>query len=114
MSKFDDCVALYAGSMKDAAKRSTFDMDVLTKVAKSLGPSIYLVDASKVSCSDDAELDRVRVKFLMGKLGLADSADLNAAIKDVCDTLGSSNKNKYRAVFYYLLAEKFGKLDNYK
>jgi Protein of unknown function (DUF2853) len=112
MSKFDDCVALYAGSLKDAGQ--SFDADVLNKVAKSLGPSIYLTDASKVSCSDDAELDRVRVKFLMGKLGLADSADLNAAIKGVCDTLGSANRNKYRAVFYYLLAEKFGKLDNYK
>jgi hypothetical protein len=114
MSKFDDCVALYVGSLKEAANHSTFDMDVLTKVAKSLGPSIYLIDASKVSCSDDAELDRVRVKFLMGKLGLADGKELNAAIKEVCDRLGAANKNKYRAVFYYLLAEKFGKLDNYK
>lgn len=114
MSKFDDCVALYVGSMKEDVKHSSYDAELLAKVAKSLGPSIYLKDASCVSCSDQAELDRVKAKYLMGKLGLADSAELDAAIKGVCEAMGTSNRTKYRAVFYYLLAEKFGKLDMYK
>ena len=60
------------------------------------------------------ELDRLKNNFLIKKLGLADSADLDKAIQDVVNKFGSSNRNKYRAVFYYLLAEKFGKLGNYK
>ena len=42
-------------------------------------------------------------------LGLSDDPELDAAIKEVCEQLGSSNRNKYRGMFYYLLAVKFGK-----
>ncbi len=109
MSKFDEAVAKYAGSLKDDVKRANFNMELLTKVSKSLGPSIYLEDASRVSCSDQAEKDRVKAKFLVGKLGLADGPALDKGIDEVCAELGSSNRNKWRAVFYYLLVEKFGK-----
>jgi hypothetical protein len=46
---------------------------------------------------------------LIKKLGLDDSPALDAAIKEVCEQLGSANRNKYRAIFYYLLVKKFGK-----
>ncbi len=108
MSQFDDKVALYAKELKDKAGIDA-DMDLLRKVSKGLGPSIYNVDSSKVSCSDSSELDRVKTNFLMKKLGLADSDKLDAAIKEVCEQLGSSNRNKYRGMFYYLLTIKFGK-----
>ena len=45
----------------------------------------------------------------MKKLGLADSPDLMAAIKSVLDTYGQSNRNKYRAVVYYMLVKHFKK-----
>ncbi len=108
MSQFDDKVALYAKELKDKAGIDA-DMDLLRKVSKGLGPSIYNVDSSKVSCSDPDELARVKTNFLMKKLGLADSDKLDAAIKEVCEQLGSSNRNKYRGMFYYLLTIKFGK-----
>ena len=47
--------------------------------------------------------------FLIKKLGLADSADLDKAIDSVMETYGKSNKNKYRAVVYYLLTKHFKK-----
>jgi len=37
------------------------------------------------------------------------SGALDAAIKDVCEKMGSANRNKYRALFYALLAQKFKK-----
>jgi hypothetical protein len=47
---------------------------------------------------------------LKKKLGLsASDEELDAAIKEVCEKMGSSNRNKYRALFYALLAVKFGK-----
>lgn len=111
MSKFDECLDLYRASFNEMG--ASFNEDTLKAVAKSLGPSIYNADSSKVSASDKEELDRVKNNFLIKKLGMTDSAELDNAIKDVVNKFGSSNRNKYRAVFYYLLAEKFGKLDTY-
>jgi hypothetical protein len=87
----------------------SFDEALFSKVTKALGPVIYNNDSGRVSCSDDAEMARVKTNFLMGKLGLADGPELDAALKEVCDQMGSSNRNKFRAMFYYLLVVKFGK-----
>jgi hypothetical protein len=51
----------------------------------------------------------VKKNFLMKKLGLNDSADLDAAIDKVIETYGKSERNKYRAVVYYMLVKHFGK-----
>ena len=106
MSAFDDAMTIYKEQV------STLNLgisdELLTKVAKGLGPSIYNADSSKVSGSDPDELARVKNNFLIKKLGLADSPELDAAISDVVTTLGSSNRNKYRAVFYALLVVKLG------
>jgi hypothetical protein len=109
MSKFDDLLVKYKESLGSTRDVGSIDEDLLTSVAKGLGPSIYLDDASRVSCSDQTELDRVKQNFLIKKLGLDDSPALDAAIKEVCEQLGSANRNKYRAIFYYLLVKKFGK-----
>jgi hypothetical protein len=106
MSKFDEMVAKYAAELKSAGK-SAVDADQLTKVAKGLGPSIYLRDASLVSCTDQTELDRVKNNFLSKKLGMTDNAAMDAAIKAVCDEYKSNQR--MRAVFYYMLLQKLGK-----
>ena len=106
MSKFDEKLANYADTLKSVSK-SAVDADQLTKVAKGLGPSIYLKDASLVSCSDQAELDRVKANFLNKKLGMTDDAAMDAAIKSVCAEYNANQR--YRAVFYYMLLQKLGK-----
>jgi hypothetical protein len=113
MSKFDDCMAKYTASLSAQSVAVTVNEALLTKVAKGLGPSIYLPDASSVSCSDSTETDRVKTNFLIKKMGLADSPKLDAAIKAVCEQMGTSNRNKHRAVFYYLLVENLGLQDKY-
>ena len=84
-------------------------MDLLTKVTIGGGPAIYNDDAATVSGSDDAELETVKKNFLMKKLGLADSPALDEGIASVIETYGKSNRNKYRAVVYYMLTKHFGK-----
>ncbi len=106
MSKFDEAMEKYQTSMDEVIGQE-YNTDLLTKVAKGLGPSIYLKDASLVSCSDQTELDRVKANFLLKKLGLEDNAALDAAIAEVCVAFGKA-RNKHRAVFYYLLVEKLG------
>ena len=111
MSKFDEAVTLYKGEMDKLGLG--YDAGLLTAVAKGLGPSIYNADSSKVSSSDQAEMDRVKNNFLIGKLGLADSPKLDGGIQAVVNQMGASNRNKYRAIFYYLLVKHFGKESHY-
>lgn len=112
MSKFDDLMVKYH---EEAAKLNLdIDTDLLTSVAKGLGPSIYNADSSLVSSSDPEELGRVKANFLIKKLGLADGPELDAAIDEVVLTFGSSNRNKHRVLFYYLLVKKLGKESVYQ
>ena len=108
MSKRDDLIAKYAADIKDKLNQ-TPDMDLLTKVTIGCGPSIYNADSETVAASDKAELERVKTNFLIKKLGLADSPALMEGINAAVDTYGKSERNKFRAVFYYLLVKHFGK-----
>lgn len=108
MSKRDELIAKYAADLKDKCGVNA-DMDLLTKVTIGCGPSIYNADSSTVSGSDESELATVKNNFLIKKLGLKDSADLDKGIQVVMDKYGKSNRNKYRAVVYYLLTKHFGK-----
>ncbi len=112
MSKFQEQLDLYKSEMKKL--KIDCDESLLEKVAKGLGPSMYKNDASKVSGTDDLELERIDANYLRKKLGLPAGKDNMKAIKEVVATMGSSNKNKYRAIFYYLLCVKFKKQAIYK
>jgi len=107
MSKFDDALATYMGEAKKLG--ISVDQALLEKVTKGLGPSIYNADSAKVASSDSKELDRVKQNFLIKKLGLADGPELDKHIEGVVKQFGSSNSNKYRALFYYLLVKSAGK-----
>jgi len=113
MSKRDDLIAKYASDLKDKCGVNP-NMDLLTKVTIGCGPSIYNADAATVSGSDESELATVKKNFLIKKLGLKDSADLDKAIDAVIEKYGRSNRNKYRAVVYYLLTTHFKKESVYK
>jgi hypothetical protein len=107
MSAFDDKMAIYKAQVVELGLG--IDDELLTRIAKGLGPSIYNEDSSRVSGTDPDELARVKNNFLIGKLGLADGPELDAAIAEVMTKMGSSNRNKWRANVYALLAQKFGK-----
>lgn len=108
MSKRDELIAKYADDLKNKVG-VTPDMDLLTKVTVGLGPSIYNADAETVSGSDESELTTVKNNFLIKKLGLSDGAALDTGINKVMEQYGKSNRNKYRAVVYYLLTKHFNK-----
>jgi len=108
MSKRDDLIAKYASDLKDKCG-VTPDMDFLTKVTIGCGPSIYNKDSSTIAGSDKKELATVKNNFLIKKLGLADSPDLDEAIDSALTTYGKSNPSKHRAVVYYMLAKHFKK-----
>jgi hypothetical protein len=108
MGKRDDLIAKYAQDIETKLGQ-TPDMDLLRKVTIGCGPSIYNADAETIAASDGAEVARVRDGYLIKKLGLAASDNLDSAIQSVMDQYGSSNRSKYRAVVYYMLCRHFGK-----
>ena len=108
MGKRDDLIAQYADDLKNKCGMEP-DMDLLTKVTIGLGPAIYNLDASKVSGSDEKELETVKNNFLIKKLGLAETPALMESVNSVIDAYGKSEKNKHRAVIYYMLTKHFGK-----
>lgn len=108
MSKRDDLIVKYAADIKEKFGESP-DMDLLTKVTIGLGPSIYNLDASKVSGADEKELETVKNNYLIKKLGMSDTPKLMEGINAVIEIYGLSNKNKHRAVVYYQLCKHFKK-----
>jgi hypothetical protein len=86
------------------------DEKAVAAIVKHLGIALKSADASLVSCSSKDELATVRESWLKKKLGLADDdAKLDKIIADVCATMKADN-HKSRVTFYYLAAEKTGKI----
>lgn len=79
-------------------------------IVKHLGIALKSKDASLVSCSSKDELARVRDSWCKKKLGLSmTDAEIDGGIKEVCETM-KADQRKHRVTFYYLLAEKYGKI----
>lgn len=112
MGKQEDLITKYAQDLKDKCGVNP-DLDLLTKVTVGLGPSIYNKDSETVATNDETEVERVRQNFLIKKLGLSEGKALDDGIAKVAEQYGKSNKNKYRAVFYYLLTKHFNKESAY-
>jgi len=86
------------------------DEAVVATIVKHLGIALRSRDASLVSCSSKDELARVRDSFAKKKLQASGTdAEIDAAIKDVCETMKGDNR-KHRVTFYYLLAKKMDKM----
>lgn len=113
MSKRAALIEKYADDLRNKCKVEP-DMDLLTKVTIGCGPSIYNADSSTVAATQPTEVETVKNNFLIKKLGLADGPALDDALKAVFATYGQSERNKYRAVVYYMLTKHFGKEAVYK
>ncbi len=107
MSKFDDVVAKATEQLKKVGI-SKVDEALLRAVVKSQGPSVYLRDASLVSCADEAEMKRVEDNFVVKKLGVTDQKTIDNVLKKACDKF-SSIRQKMRVAFYYYLVKELGK-----
>ncbi|MEM8585812.1 MAG: DUF2853 family protein [Bacteroidota bacterium] len=103
MSKFDEKLAAYKAELD---KFGGGDHDLLHKVTKGLGPSIYNADSHLVACSDKEEVARVVTNFGVKKLG-ASQGDAEAAVAKVCKAYDT--RQKHRAVFYYMVVKELGK-----
>lgn len=106
MNQREKLIIKYAADLK-AKFDIDADMDLLTKIAIGLGPSIYNRDSATVSSSEAKELETVKERFLKKKLGLEDNLD--APLNSIIQAYGKTNRMKYRVVVYYLLTKHYGK-----
>ncbi|MBK9081189.1 MAG: DUF2853 family protein [Rhizobiales bacterium] len=97
----------YAADVKKYAPNASDA--VISKIVKHLGIALRNRDSSLVSCSDPDELKRVKDGWCTKKLAVADGAAIDAALKAVCEQM-KGDKTKARVTFYYLVADKLGKL----
>lgn len=104
MSKFDEKISFYKEIMDSMGL--VYKDELIDKITRGLGPSIFKRDAASVSTSDPKEIETVKQNFLIKKLGLEDGKYLDDAIAKVADKMGKRNRVKYRAIFYYLLVEE--------
>ncbi len=111
MSKLVEKIELYTNEADKLGVK--VEADLFKLITKGLGPSIYKDDAETVSCSQKSELETVKKNFLIKKLGLKDGENLDTAIQTVCEKMGTGNKKKYRAIFYYLLVKELGAESKY-
>ena len=114
MSKLDEKVGQYINDLKTKVGEEDPDIDLLRKLAQSMGPSIYNADAETVAASSKSEVETVKNNFVMKKLGVSNEEDADEAIDKVMEKYGKSNRNKYRVVIYYLLTKHFSKESLYK
>lgn len=106
MNKREDRIAKYTADLEKLGIR--VDAGLLDRCVTACGPSIYSNDAETVAASDPEELARVRKGFVTKHLGIADEARADAAIDAAVEQYGRANRNKYRAVLYYLLSAQAG------
>lgn len=86
------------------------DDGIIAGIVRYCGIALQKRDSSLVSFGDPTETKRVRENFLKKKLALTDSdAKLDAAIAAVGERM-KDESFRNRVTVYYLLAEKFGKL----
>lgn len=111
--KTDEKVGKYIQDVKDKTGEEP-DVDLLRKVTEYCGTSIFRSDAETVSSSSESEMETVKRNFLIKKLGLKDDEKLDVGLNAVMEKYGKSNRNKYRAVVYYLLTKYFKKESVFK
>ena len=104
MNAFDKKIEMYHKIMKDLS--IPCDIDKLIACTLACGPSIYNPDGELVSSSDINELNTVKIRYLIQKLGLSNHEHLNEILDYAIEKFGKSNRRKYRAIFYYLCSQK--------
>jgi hypothetical protein len=106
--------------MADLAKAiadvKKYDSGVDEKLVEAIFDGLKLVhenlDAMLVGCTDDSERTTVKTNFLVKKLGMDDSPELDSAVTEICEQM-KGDRQKQRVTFYYLLTKKFGKESAY-
>lgn len=85
------------------------DHAAIDNIVKHLGIALQNPDGATVAASDPAELKTIQEGFCAKKLGMGPD-DAKKAVQDVCELM-KHDSAKCRVTFYYVLADRAGKLN---
>ncbi len=96
-----EAVGRYVPDFNEAAARG---------IIRHLGIALRSRDASLVACSSKDELARVRESWCKKKLALSETdEEIDQMIAETCEKM-AGDRQKNRVAFYYMLADRTGKL----
>lgn len=99
-----------ADHVSDVA-RYMVNAKAVAAIVKHLGVAMSDQDALLVASRDKQELARIRESFVKKRLGVALSdMEIDGEIQAVVTRM-KADREKRRVTFYYLLAERLGKID---
>ncbi|MDA9303669.1 DUF2853 family protein [Flavobacteriaceae bacterium] len=108
MNKRDELMVDYVNDLRNKCSVDP-DLKLLKRVAVGCGPAIYTKNSSMITGVRASELNTIRNRFLIKKLGLSKNDKLDEGIDTVMKQYGESNRYKFRVVVYYLLTKHFKK-----
>ncbi|MEP7197634.1 MAG: DUF2853 family protein [Saprospiraceae bacterium] len=79
------------------------NIELLTSIARSLGPSIYSEKNSFIDTNNTIEIENIKKKFIHLKLGVKDESMVTNAIEFALELIGKKPSRNLRLLFYYLL-----------
>jgi hypothetical protein len=79
------------------------------------GHPVYNTNSKTAECSQKNKLETIRTGFLSKRLVVNTSDhEMDTAFKAACRKIGRNNRNKYRALFYEIIAKEFKKRSMYE
>jgi len=100
-------------SNRSLSDQGLIDIELFKNLAKSLGPSIYITEASNFDFTNE-ELKKIKDNFLIQKLKLKESKDLDKKFETATQEFINSKFEKERVYFYYFLVKRFNKENIYQ
>ncbi|MFP4402109.1 MAG: DUF2853 family protein [Candidatus Nanoarchaeia archaeon] len=111
MATREEKIETYAQAILEEIGHKKVHNELLEGIVKHLGSAVHDADAELVAGTDPSEVKTIKDNFLKDKLELDNVSEekLDEAIDEAIELYGRSHKRKYRAIIYYLLAQKFKK-----
>lgn len=80
-----------------------FNKDLLEIIILWVGPSINHPILAFIDCNSQEEIKKVKTHFLIGKLGLKDTIDLDNTLLKITNFFIQNELRCYRVLFYYFI-----------
>ncbi len=109
----DKKISQYHNMLTDILAYTDIDEHLLESLHQFIEAEDPSSNYATVACSKKVELLDIHQTFLLDFLKMEDDQSLMISIKEVCSDLGSANRTKYRAVFYYHLLFKLDQTANF-
>ena len=98
----------YLKDLKEKVGLESVNTTLLAAIVADISEHVQDKDKALVACSDEAELEAIKQRFLIGQFGLEDSVVLDDALASACKQYAAAKSKKHLGVYLYLLLVHLG------